>query len=99
MRAPRLFPSRLGPGERRVYGLVTLFYVFLFFALIWPVYPRFAGIEPRVLGVPGSLAYVVAGVLLSFLVLLGLFHWERRRGAVRPPLETLDRDGSGAEGR
>ncbi len=79
MRAsPRVFPSRLTPRARRVYRAVTVFYVLLFFALLWPVYPRFAGLEPRVLGLPFSLAYVVAGVLLSFLVLFALFRWERR---------------------
>lgn len=99
MRAPRLFPSGLDRRERLVYGLVTLFYVLLFFALGWPIYPRFAGIEPRVLGVPGSLAYVVAGVLLSFVVLLAVLRWERRRDAVRPPLETLEKGAGGhAEG-
>ncbi|MGH7540354.1 MAG: hypothetical protein ACRELC_05095 [Gemmatimonadota bacterium] len=87
MRAPRLFPSNLSRNERRVYAAVTLFYVVLFFGLIWPVYPRFAGIQPRVLGIPFSLAYVVACVVLSFLVLLALFEWERgreRRGNGRP---------------
>lgn len=79
MRAsPRVFPSRLTRRQRRVYRAVTVFYVLLFFALLWPVYPRFSGLEPRVLGMPFSLAYVVVGVLLSFLVLFALFRWERR---------------------
>lgn len=77
--APRIFPSRLERGARRVYLAVTLFYLLLFLALVWPVYPRFAGITPRVLGLPFSLAYVVAGVLLSFVVLWALFTWENRR--------------------
>lgn len=77
--APRIFSTRLPRGTQRVYRSVTLFYVALFFALLWPVYPRFAGIQPRVLGLPFSLAYVIAGVLLSFVVLWALFAWERRR--------------------
>ena len=81
--APRIFPTRLERSARRVYRVVTLFYLLLFLAFLWPVYPRFAGIAPRVLGLPFSLAYVVAGVLLSFMVLWSLFTWENRR-ARRP---------------
>ncbi len=76
---PRVFPSRLEKGPRRVYRAVTCFYILLFFALLWPVYPRFASIEPRVLGLPFSLTYVIGGVLLSFVVLWSLLRWENRR--------------------
>jgi hypothetical protein len=48
-------------------------------ALMWPVYGLFAGIEPRVLGAPFSLAYLVILLLGSFTVLLGLYLWEGRR--------------------
>ncbi len=78
-RRPRIFPSHLSGPERAVYRGVTLFYVALFVALIWPVYPRFAGIRPLVLGVPLSLAYVVCLLLAGFAVLLALFVWEGRR--------------------
>jgi hypothetical protein len=66
------------PG-RRVYGAVVTFYVILFFLLIWPLYPRAATIEPRILAMPHSLAYVVGGLLLSFFVLLGLY-WKEHGG-------------------
>lgn len=74
------------PVERggRVYAAVAVFYTALFVALIWPVYPRFATIEPRVLGVPFSLAYVVGALLVSFFVLLGVYLWDESRGANRP---------------
>lgn len=66
------------PEKRRsVYVGVAVFYTALFFALIWPVYPRFATIAPRILGVPFSLAYVVGALLLSFAGLLCLYLWER----------------------
>lgn len=78
-RRPRMFPSRLSGRERVVYRAATLFFVALFFALIWPVYPLFAGIRPLVLGVPLSLAYVVCLLLASFFGLLALFLWEGRR--------------------
>jgi len=63
--------------RRAVYAAVAVFYIALFVALIWPVYPRFATIEPRVLGVPFSLAYVVGALILSFVGLLWLYLWER----------------------
>lgn len=84
MRArPTLFPPDMPPAERRVYGAVAAFYALLFALLIWPVYPRFAGARPFVLGMPLSLVYVVSLVILGFLVLLGLFLWEGRRRAGR----------------
>ena len=58
--------------------MVAWFYVALFVALMWPVYPRFATIEPRVLEMPFSLFYVVVALLLSFFVLFGYYLWERR---------------------
>ena len=70
---------------------VALFYVFLFLAVIWPVYPRYATIEPRILGMPFSMAYVVAALLLSFSALLWLYLWEgpERRAE---PRSTPDED-------
>ena len=47
-------------------------------ALIWPVYAIVGGIEPRVLGVPFSLAYLVLVVGTVFTVMLCLFLWEDR---------------------
>lgn len=70
-------------AERRVYGAAAAFYVLLFILLVWPVYRLFAGARPFVLGVPLSLVYVVALLILGFVVLLGLFVWEGRREAGR----------------
>lgn len=83
-RTPRFFPSDLPPRERRVYGAVTAFFLVVFVASIWPVYPLFAGIRPMVLGIPFSLFYVIVLLLVAFLVLLGLFLWEGRRGIDEP---------------
>lgn len=88
---PRFFPSELDARERRIYGALTLFFVTVLLALTWPVYTLFSGIRPLVLGMPFSLFYIVAVLVLSFLVLLGLYLWEERRGE-------LDRDGDGAAG-
>jgi len=80
-RTPRLFPTDLDRTGRRVYGTATAFFVVVFLAVTWPVYALFAGIEPRVLGLPLSLAWVVGWVLASFLGLLALYAWERGRAS------------------
>lgn len=76
---PRFFPTDLHPGARRVYAAATGFFVALFAALVWPVYPAFGRIRPLVLGMPLSLFYVVVLLVAGFLALLLLFLWEGRR--------------------
>lgn len=80
--------SRPARSRSVVLGVIG-FYVLLFVALIWPVYPLFATIEPRVLGMPFSMAYVVAALLLSFITLFGFYRWEEKRGRNEP----IDGDG------
>jgi len=85
-------PPRDPSRGRIVYRAFGVFYALLFVAMIWPIYPRFATIEPRILEMPHSLAYVVFGLVLSFAALLGLYLWERsgeqpdgwRRSGARP---------------
>lgn len=79
-RGPRFVPSDLTPGEQRVYLGAAAVLLVVFLALVWPVYSLFAGIRPLVLGVPLSLAWVVAWLFVSFFTLLAVFLWERRRG-------------------
>ena len=50
------------------------YFVLLTAATIWPVYPALGNtIEPRVLGLPWSIVYVLLVVLASFAGLLGLY--------------------------
>ncbi len=85
-------PRRATPPRRNPVAIaVAVFYVLLFAALVWPIYPRFATIEPRVLAMPFSLFYVVVGLLFSFLALFGYYLWERKR-------ETADGDPNVAGG-
>lgn len=77
---PRFVPSDLTPRQRRVYLGATAVLVVVFCVLVWPVYPHFADIRPLVLGVPMSLAWVVAWLLVSFATLLAVFLWEGRQG-------------------
>ena len=57
---------------------VALFCVAAFVAVLWPVYSWFSDIEPRVLGMPFSLVYLILVIAAVFSVMLGLFLWEDR---------------------
>lgn len=90
-RSPRFLPSDLPPAARRVYLAATAFFAVTFVALVWPVYPHFAGIRPRILGLPLSLAWVVGWVVAGFLALAAVHAWEGRRDG--------EGDGTGRPGR
>lgn len=101
-RSPRFLPSDLPPEARRVYVGATLFFAVTFVALVWPVYSLFAGIHPRILGLPLSLSWVVGWVVAGFLVLAAVHLWEGRRGedpTAEPDGGTgaPDRSGDGAD--
>jgi|GEM_PF-1685721 len=50
-------------------------------ALIWPVYPRFATLEPMVLGLPFGIAWVIGALLVMFVGLAWLYRGDRDLGA------------------
>ncbi len=76
----RVFSSALSKAERRIYGAVTVIFIGVFLATMWPIYPLFNRIRPFVLGMPASLFYLLVLVFVSFFSLLALFRWEDRRG-------------------
>lgn len=68
-----LFRSGTSPAKRRRRGIFLAFYLAVAMLVIWPVYPRFAGVEPLILGLPLSFAWVVLALILMFGGLLWLF--------------------------
>lgn len=76
----RFFPSSMPARERRIYGAVAAVFGLAFVASMWPIYPLFSRIRPLVLGIPLSLAYLVALLLVCFFSLLALYRWESRHG-------------------
>ena len=78
-----------------MYRTVTAYFVAVSAAMVWPVYTLASRIEPTVLGLPFSLAYLTSLVILSFLVALGLYLWEDREG-VLDAAERARRDPIGA---
>ena len=75
----RIFSSKLDARERRIYGAVTFVFVGTFFAVQWPIYTWFSRVKPFVLGVPFSLFYLIALLLICFFSLLALYRWEASR--------------------
>lgn len=60
--------------RRLVARLAPLFFVGMTALLVWPLYPWLGDtIEPRVLGVPWSLAYIVAVILVDAAALTALY--------------------------
>jgi hypothetical protein len=58
---------------------VAVFFMFYLLAVIWPVASWFGAPEPFILGLPLSLAWPVAWIVLGFLMLLLLDHGEHDR--------------------
>lgn len=85
------------PRERRskwVTRLALLYFVLATAALVWPIYPAVANrIEPRVLGLPFSLVWVLAVIASNFLVLVVLY-----RLRLVDDREHEDEDGAEREG-
>ncbi len=69
-------------SRKVVYGLVIGYFIVAVSTTMWPIYPFFSRIRPLILGMPFSLAYLVFLVVVSFLVMLGLYTWERKRGGL-----------------
>ena len=58
----------------RATRLSLLYFALATATLVWPIYPWFGNrIEPRVLGLPWSLAWVLIVIVCNFAVLLVLF--------------------------
>jgi hypothetical protein len=61
--------------------LLAIYVVCCASALTWPGYALLGNrIEPYILGVPFSLAWVIGWVMLSFGVLVAYNTWNERRG-------------------
>lgn len=67
------FPAGAPPGRRRVRMLFVATFLAGSLALIWPIYPFFARPTPLILGLPLSLVWPVALMLVQFLALWLLY--------------------------
>ncbi len=71
-----LFPPGTDPRVKRRRLLFAAFYLLVIAAVVWPVYPLFAGTFPLILGLPLSLAWIVGVLGAGFLALLALYSME-----------------------
>ncbi len=55
-----------------------VFFLIYLLAVIWPLATLVSAAEPMILGLPFSMAWVAAWILLGFVVLLILDRFERR---------------------
>lgn len=65
-----------GSKGRLADRLVVAWFVFVFLALMWPLYLPAARVRPLVLGMPFSLFWIAALLVASFAVLL-VYSWRR----------------------
>lgn len=70
------FPPRTSPGHRRRRLVFVVILIAAALALIWPVYPMFAGIFPLILGLPLSLAWIVLWLAVVMTALVWLYRSE-----------------------
>ncbi len=52
---------------------IVIMAIIMFWATMWPGYPLFSGIEPMILGLPLSFAWVILWVIIGFLCMLALY--------------------------
>lgn len=69
-----------GADRTRVNRLFVIFMVALTLILVFPIYGVANRVEPYVLGMPFSLAWIVFWTLVEFIVLILFFRWEYSSG-------------------
>jgi hypothetical protein len=70
------FPPDTPPGRRRRRLAFIAILVAAMLALLWPIYPLFAGVFPLILGLPLSLAWPVLWLAVVFAALVWLYRSE-----------------------
>ncbi len=73
-----LFRPGTDPARRRRRLVFLAVYVVVAALLVWPIYPQFSGIQPLILGLPLSLAWVLLALSVMFAALLWLYRSEDR---------------------
>ena len=72
-----LFRSDADPAHRRRRILFLVLFALIGSLVLWPVYPRFSGVFPLVLGLPLSFVWVVMALVAMFFLVLWLFLSEK----------------------
>ena len=72
-----LFPPGTSTSRKRQVMFFMVLYGLCGMAILWPIYPLFAAIEPLVFSLPLSLIWVIAALLGVFFALAWLYLGER----------------------
>ena len=71
-----LFRPGTDPAKRRRRLIFLAIYLVVAALLVWPVFPMFSGIQPLILGLPLSLAWVLLALAVIFVALLWIYRAE-----------------------
>ena len=71
-----LFRPGTDPAKRRRRLIFLAIYFVVAALLVWPIFPMFSGIEPLILGLPFSLAWVLMDLTVIFVAVLWLYRTE-----------------------
>jgi hypothetical protein len=63
-----------------MWRLTLIFFLLYLAALTYPGYLPFSGVKPFVLGLPFSFVWVILWVVLGWVMLVGQYMTDRRRG-------------------
>lgn len=74
-------PAPETPPRRRRRRVFLVVWAACFLAVIWPVYPLVSRAFPLVLGLPLSLAWILAVLAVQFLALFALYRADERDAA------------------
>lgn len=66
-----------GPARKRRRRVAVGIFALAFVAILWPVYPYFAGVRPFILGLPLSLAWLLLWLAVVFATLAWLYRSDR----------------------
>ncbi len=71
-----LFAPDASRSYRRRRLMYSVLFVAITLALVWPIYPLFAGPEPLILGLPLPLVWILLCMTVNFAAMLGLYRRE-----------------------
>lgn len=80
-----LFPPRTLPRLRRAKWIFAAIVLVTAAGITWPVYPRFSGIRPMILGLPLSFAWIIAWLVVVFAAFVWLYRVEYGGGSDETP--------------
>ena len=67
-------------NDGRIRHGLAAYFIAATLVMIWPIYPVFSLIEPRLGGLPFGLVWILIVLVFSFFVLTTVYIWESKTG-------------------